>query len=158
MQQAIMSQTNRPMPGHLMIVALLANPMLTQSDIAETCKVSLSTVKRVASMLKSASEDNGIELNAYKMLLREQVPADCRVKTLRKAIDKADSNPFAALKAVEYADNMLGLSPKQQQTQPDSDNTRPMFVLPAGTSISVTVNTPDQAIDVTPGGDEDHNI
>jgi hypothetical protein len=138
------------MPGHLMIVALLANPMLTQSDIAETCKVSLSTVKRVASMLKSASEDNGLELNAYKALLREQVPVDCRVGTLRKAIDKADSNPFAALKAVEYADSMLGLAPKQQITQQDTDNTRPMFVLPAGTQISVSMTTPQAAIDITP--------
>jgi hypothetical protein len=150
MQQAIMSQTSRPMPGHLMIVAMLANPMYTQADIAEALKVSVSTVKRVAGMLKSASEDNGQELSAYKMLMRDKVPADCRVKTLRKAIDKADSNPFAALKAVEYADSILGLSPKQQQTQDVSDNTRPMFVLPPGTSISVNVTTPQAAIDITP--------
>ena len=142
------------MPGHMLIVSLLGNPMMTQADIAATLGVSPATVSKVASMLRKASEDNSIELNSYKTLLRDKLPADIRVGTLRKAVDKADSNPFAALKAVEYADSILGLSPKTQQLEPISDNTRPMFVLPAGTQISVSVTTPRAEIDVTPEGDQ----
>jgi hypothetical protein len=143
-----MRNLQRPMPGHMLIVALLGNPMLTHTDIASQLGVSTSTVARVSSTLAKLSQDNAIELNSYKMLVRDKLPADIRVGTLRKAVDKADSNPFAALKAVEYADSILGLGPKQQQTEQVADNTRPMFMLPAGTSISVSITTPDSAIDI----------
>jgi hypothetical protein len=132
-----------------MIATLLANPSLTQDDVAKAAGVCRNTVAKVYKQIKRASESSGIELEAYKMLLRERVPVDKRVNTLRTAIDKADTNPFAALKAVEYADNMLGLSPKQQDTQQLAES-RPMFMLPAGTKISVNLVTPDDAVDITP--------
>jgi hypothetical protein len=81
------------------------------------------------------------------------MPPEIRVSALRNAVDKADSNPFAALKAVEYTDSVLGLSPKQQQPNEIADNTRPMFILPGGTSISVSITTPIDAVDITPESD-----
>jgi hypothetical protein len=137
-------------PQHLIIANLLANPALSNTEIAEMLDISHDTVYRVKKMLSQATEDQGIELEAYKMLLRDKMPPEIRVSALRNAVDKADSNPFAALKAVEYTDAVLGLSPKSQQPQEIADNTRPMFILPSGTSIQVSITTPADAVDITP--------
>jgi hypothetical protein len=149
-----MQMDTKVQQGDLLIASMLADPSLSQHEIAQALGISRSKVATVSQSLNKAIENAGsttaLELEAYRMSLRKQVTVEKRVGVIDKAISKASSNPFAALKAVEYADNILGLSPKQQQSQDVSDNTRPMFVLPAGTSISVTVNTPQQAIDITP--------
>jgi hypothetical protein len=149
----LMGSTRAAQPGHLLIASLLSNPLLTQAKVAELAGVSTKTVGSVASMLREASSDKGIEIEAYRMLLREHVPVKDRVSALQNIVSKSDSNPFAALKGIEYVDNALGIAPKQQIDQQVSDNTRPMFVLPPGTTISVT--TPQQAIDITPEYPED---
>ena len=146
-----MPTTRSVLPQHLMIAALLANPTLTHQAIADTMGVCKTTVDRVSQMLRKASESGLMEIESYKMLLRERVPVDLRVDALRQAVDKSDTNPFAALKAIEYADSILGLGPKQQVAEVQ-DTSRPMFVLPAGTHISVSIDTPD-VTDITPDAD-----
>jgi hypothetical protein len=147
----LMGSTKAAQPGHLLIASLLSNPLLTQAKVAELAGVSTKTVGSVASMLREASSDKGIEIEAYRMLLREQVPVRDRVEALADIV-AAKNNPFARLKGIEYVDNALGIAPKQQIDQQVSDNTRPMFCLPPGTVISVQV--PDSCIDISPVDDD----
>ena len=104
----------------------------------------------------SAQLAKDAELEGYKGLIRKQVPSADRVGVLAKAVKKADSNPFAALKAVEYADRVLGLAPEQQQpVNNEQDKARPLFSLPANTSVQVSITTGPAAIDVTPSSNDD---
>jgi hypothetical protein len=144
-----MPTTKSVMPQHLLIAALLANPMLKHDDIAKSTGVCKSVVDKVSQQLKAAVSRSDVALEAYKMLAREQVPVTSRVAALKTIVEKADSNPFAALKGIEYVDNLEGFNPKQQETQQLAES-RPMFMLPAGTKIAINLTTPDDTVDITP--------
>ena len=147
-----MGTTKSAEPSHLIIASMLANPAITQQQIADTLGVCISTVSKVKRILANAVEDRGIAKNAYRMLLNEHVPVSDRVGVIKTAVTRAKTNPFAALKAVEYADMIDGVHPKLEQQQEIQDNTRPMFTLPPGTKVQMSITTPD-IIEV--GQDED---
>jgi transposase len=98
----------------LAVATLMGNPALSQQDIAKTLNISRSTVTRAIAKIKAEAKPE-LELMEYRGLIRKQVPAKIRVEAIEKIVKKAESNPFAAMRAVEYADQVLGLGPKQQQ-------------------------------------------
>lgn len=147
-------------PTHLAIANLLGNPTLTHQQIGQITGVSRRTVTRVSIKVKQAGGAN-IELEDYRGLIRKQVPAKTRVDSIQKIVKKADSNPFAAMRAIEYADQVLGLAPKQQQ-QGGTDGPQPpaLFALPPGTRVAMVLPEPNrrqvgdgnQAINITVDG------
>jgi len=137
-----MGTTASAEPQHLVIATLLANPALTAKDIAKTLNISTGTVNRVKSRLMESlakNENGAIELEQYRMQLREQVPATKRVRTIQKAMEMVKTNPFVALRAVDMVDDRLGLTPKTIQQNDIEDNKRPMFVLPESANVQVNI-------------------
>jgi DNA-binding transcriptional MocR family regulator len=136
----------------LAVATLMGNPALSQQDIAKTLNISRSTVARAIAKIKAEAKPE-LELMEYRGLIRKQVPAKIRVEAIEKIVKKADSNPFAALRAVEYADQVLGLAPKQQQSDPGCGPQPPaLFTLPANTRVSMLISSgPDRR---QTGGDQ----
>ena len=143
-------------PMLISVANLLSNPALTYDDIARICKCSHATVARRAKQIRDSIVNQfGVspELEQYKRCIRKRLPASKRVGVMEVAVKKAGSNPFAALKAVEYADKVLGMLPQAQDAQQDN-RLQPMFALPAGSEIQVSITVGQDAIDVTPEGDK----
>jgi hypothetical protein len=142
------------------ITHLLGNPALTHDDIARTVGCSTKTVQRVAREIKPDVDEALSKLEEYQTLFNKHLPIENRVELYTQIANKADSNPFAAMKALERADDIDGiLTAKDEVRRPsqESGETRPMFILPAGTRISVSVKTIEdekpKEIDVTPKAD-----
>lgn len=54
---------------------------------------------------------------------------------------KADSNPFAAMRALERADELDGiLTAKDQAREQESSPLRPMFILPDSARVQVNID------------------
>ena len=83
-----------------------------------------------------------------------------RVEFVAQIARKADSNPFAAMKALQKVDDLNGiLTSKDELKKPQepSGECRPMFILPPGTHVQVNVqkneihkSTDAATIDVIP--------
>ena len=122
------------------IAKLLGNPNLKKCQIQAMLGVSSATIAATELKLRSVElPECQRELEQYRTLIRKQMPDTDRVGALRKVMGKADSNPFAALRAVEYADKALGLVENKQNEQ-DTPETRPMFNLPSGCNVTVNLN------------------
>ncbi len=120
----------------LKIARLLADPDLTQEQIAIMANTSRTTVKTVARKLREYEPGVDRELESYRRLLRKRVPDNRAVGAISEVMD-AKQNPFARMRAVEYRDRILGLvAPAAEAvvTQP-----APLFSLPNTTSITVNV-------------------
>jgi hypothetical protein len=141
------------------IIACMASGM-NHTEIAKTVGCSTKTVQRTVNSLEPETREFTDGLAEYQRLFREQLPIPKRVEIYHKIAQKAESNPFAAMRALERIDDLDGiLTAKDETRRPtqDSGETRPMFVLPAGTRISVSVKTIEdekpKEIDVTPKAD-----
>ena len=159
-----MSRT-KPHKQRTQIINLLGNPNLTHAQIAETVGVSTKTVQRTSRDIKLDVEEVQKKLAEYQVLLRDCLPIPERVELVAKIAQKADSNPFAAMKALQRVDDLDGiLTPKDELKRPQEapEEHRPMFILPPSTSVQVNVreneipgSTEIKAIDVTPEPAED---
>jgi hypothetical protein len=100
-------------------------------------------VQRVAKEIEPDVDVALSKLEEYQTLLDKHLPITQRVELITKIARKADSNPFAAMRALERADDLDGIiRARDESRRPSQDvgETRPMFLLPAGTHISVSVN------------------
>ena len=152
MKKEISQKMNRI---YIMIACLLANPMLTASQIAELSKVSVATVNRVNQQLKKALDKNEVAISAYQMLLQTEVPAETRAERLKTLVNHADRDA-TSLQAIQYVDTVCRLTPQTQQTKQDPDVNKPMFNLPNATSVVVNISNKEdksRAIDITPEPD-----
>jgi hypothetical protein len=143
------------------IIACLASGM-NHTEIARTVGCSTKTVQRTVNSLEPETREFTDGLAEYQRLFRDQLPIPKRVEIYNKIAQKAESNPFAAMRALERIDDLEGiLTAKDEARRPtqDSGETRPMFILPAGTHINVTVNPIEsekpEEIDVTPKGNSE---
>ena len=127
-------------PAHLAIANLLGNPHLTQDQIAQITGTSAPTVQRVARKIRDLSPETR-ELSAYRTLIRKRIPALKRVEAVEKVLEKVDSNPFAAMRAVEYVDGVLGLAPKQQSTAEAAVQQGPTIIFPVGSQIDIGIRS-----------------
>jgi hypothetical protein len=141
------------------ITHLPGNTALTHGDIAKTVGCSTKTVQRIARDTKPDVDEALSKLEEYQTLLNKHLPITQRVELITKIAQKAESNPFAAMRALERIDDLDGiLTAKDEVRRPtrDSGETRPMFILPAGTHISLTVNPIEskkpKEFDFTPKG------
>jgi transcriptional antiterminator len=133
---------------HLLIASMLSNPALTSQNIADTLNISKSTVDKVRQTINKTlakKDSTAIAVEQYRMLLQKQAPLTKRVEVLSKAMDMVDTNPFVAIRAVEYSDGIDGIAPKQQQIEQLERETRPMFVLPGDAKVQVNITNNYQA-------------
>jgi hypothetical protein len=104
---------------------------------------------------KARSGGGGREVGEYQASLKKHLPISERVSVLEKVAQKVDSNPFAALKAVQRADQLddivtLAERGREQKQTPEH---RPIFTLPPGIHVRVSIDTCQAhrlEIDVTP--------
>jgi len=148
-QQAVQNVTGKRVRStYLSIVSLLANPVLTQQQIAEMVGVSRQTVARAAKQLKLelGSDQKGLE--AYKRAIAAKVPIEARVDRLSELINQ-NKDMKTALQALTRADHLLGIvteaeRPPRYQEPPAQ---QPAFVLPAGSQVSMLISTPPTTTD-----------
>jgi len=132
---------------HMMIAKLMADPSLTQHQIAKTLGISRSTVARASQQIHAMEEQAGISdsdsiLKAYQQKMLECVTISDRVQAVADVVKHGKRNPFARLRGVEYADKIGGYVAPERQSQEDS---RPMFVI-----NNAQINFGDAAHDVVP--------
>ena len=144
------------------IINLLGNPNLTRAQIAKAVGVSTKTVQRTAKEIKPDVEEAEQKLAEYQILLQEKLPIQDRVDLYDQIARKAGTNPFAAMKAIQRADDLDGiLTAKDALKQPHEETRehRPMFNLPSGTNVIVNItkraDPEPEYIDVTPETSED---
>jgi transposase-like protein len=124
----------------LTITALLANPGLTQTQVADIVGCSRSTVNKIRRSLDEAIQQQGTAVAAYQSLLREHLPPDSRARRLAHLAEAADRDA-TSLQAIQYVDSCLRLTPQTQPTQQDNSVDQPMFVLPSATHVTVNVQS-----------------
>jgi hypothetical protein len=125
-------------PRQLRIAQLLANPDLTQTQVAIITNTSRTTVKAVARKLKDYDPKVNYDVEHYKTLVRKTAPDAVAVKVISEVMG-ARNNPFARLRAVEYRDTILGLHPSARADSRPATEPQPMFVLPSTTSVTINV-------------------
>jgi transposase len=122
------------------ITHLLANPGLSHQQIATAVGVSTKTVQRVAKEIKPDVAEVDAKLTEYQTLLRKRLPIKDRVELYDKIARKADSNPFAAMRALERADELDGIiTAKDQAREQESAPQQAMFVLPGDAKIQLNI-------------------
>jgi biotin operon repressor len=142
----------------LLIAKALGDSSLTQRQIAKQYGVSEVTVWKVAKKIRESSPTVEEELGEYRKLLRERVPLSRRVECIQAIVDpkRAQTNPFAVVRAIEYADSVGGLAPKQQLPADTDQKPIALFMLPTESKVSISVESRtntggiDSAINITP--------
>lgn len=130
------------------IAAALASNKIPQRQIAKIHGVARGTVQRLQKRLAEA--DNIDQLKAtYKMLLLERLPVADRADIVSKVARKGNSNPFAALRALEYADTVQGIAAKQSIDPGSVQQPPALFSLPSGSDISIRIKPTQPVIDVS---------
>jgi hypothetical protein len=132
-------------PLQMAIATLLGNPHLSHEQIAKICNCSGATVSRHAKQIRQLI-DPQVDVKKitaqYRMQLQEQMPIAMRVATIKAAAEKVDTNPFVALRAIDMADTRDGLL-QSESNQQDSQDKRPMFVLPGNANVQVNIYNND---------------
>lgn len=155
-----MSNKTKPQKQRTQITHLLGNPSLTHQQIASAVGVSTKTVQRVAQEIRPDMEQVEAQLAEYQSQLRERLPIKDRVALYETIARRAESNPFAAMRALERADELDGILTAKDEIRrpaPSGRDHSPMFILPEGTRVQVNVDLRTHAkkeIDVTPHPDD----
>ena len=121
------------------ITHLLGNPDLTHEQIAGLVGCSTKTIQRTAREIEPDLAEVETKLAEYQRLLRKRLPIQERVELYEKIARKAESNPFAALRALERADALDGiLTARDEIRKPFTSEVdhRPLFSLPPGTHVN----------------------
>jgi hypothetical protein len=124
------------------ITHLLANPGLTHEEIAKAIGCSTKTMQRVSKEIRPDVQEAEAKLAEYQTLLSKRLLIRDRVELYTKIAKEADSNPFAAMRALERADELDGiLTAKDQIKRPSQgpQEYRPMFQFSSDTKIQVNI-------------------
>jgi hypothetical protein len=123
-------------------VATLLTAGFTLQEIANKLQVSRPTIYNDSKAIAPALDFSQDILTRLRMSLQTDAPVAARTQTIKKALGKVDSNPFAALKAVQmanYIDGVDQILTPQQIKQADPDQHRPMFAIQDGATVTVNV-------------------
>lgn len=124
------------------IVHFLGRPGMTQEQIAHVLGCDRKTVGIVARIVRQIPAELNLELEDYRRQLRTRLPNKTCVDAISTIVGKVNTNPWAAMRGIEYRDSMLGLHPKARD---DGDQgprePAPMFNLPPGSKVQVNILT-----------------
>jgi len=131
------------------ITALLATGASVR-DIAQTAGCSLSMVAKVKGEISLNDEEQRELLNSYRRTLLDKIPPEQRAERYAQLINQ-DSQLMVSLKALERIDHIqFGQLTKEEP--PKTEERQPMFHLPPGSAVKITVDAP--AINITPDQDQ----
>src|SRR5690349_14002167 len=131
--------TKHTQKRHVQITTLLNNSgHLTDKKIAEIVGCSTKTVERVRKKNQPALEEIKDKLEQYRACLNEHLPVEYRAMRL-KELASQNSQLMVALRAIERADIVDGLGRPTEADEPVEH--RPMFNLPPGTKVALTIET-----------------
>jgi hypothetical protein len=132
---------------------LLGEGKLTQGEIGKMVGLSRESVCKLHNSLKStSSEDLDARLQHYRAEIERNLPSNRKAEVLEQVVSRVEKNPFAALKAIQYADQIQGYV-RASDMDARAPIAQPLFSLPAGAIIRVDTggqNPAPEAIDVTP--------
>jgi hypothetical protein len=134
----------------VVIAAMLMVPKLNYDEIAVRVGCRKRDVERVHQLLRGQLSP---AMKAhYQLMVESRAPADQRAASLKGIITGYKRNPHAALRAIQYADEIVGVAPNRE----GKENQAPggLFELPPGTRVQVAVATPP----VLEKGEEKVNI
>lgn len=132
-----MSRRQKP---RLLITQLLTEGQMTHEEIAQVTKCSAKTVQRVQQELKQETEGCEEKIQEYRRQINKRLPIERRVKRYVE-IANAESNPFAAIRALERIDDLDGVVlDKKQKGEPEENH--PMFILLPGSKVMIGIKTP----------------
>lgn len=116
---------------------------MQQGEIAEALGISTRTVMRAVQRIKPDLELVDKKLSEVQRQLKSQMPIRERVEELVRVAKKSPLD-FARIGSIKYLNELDGIHPqlereklKRGQEQPQ---TAPMFMLPAGAQVNVTIN------------------
>lgn len=118
-----------------------ANPSLTQSEIAVMVKRSTKTIQRILQKNKTVIAETDELLSLQNSLRVLQSMEDAALNYVELAT--SDKNGAVRLGAQQRIDELRGIVTEKDRMRAKShDNAQPgpMFVLPPGAAVSVTVN------------------
>jgi len=132
------------------VIAMFADATnaLTIQDAAKILGVSAKTIERDLKALRPDMKEAEDKLEEYQRRFKERLPLEDRVR-LYEEIARQDANLFARFKALQRIDAIDGIIPdidrlKFDRRQQEGAERVPMFQLPEGARISVTVNQIEQ--------------
>jgi hypothetical protein len=132
----------RQLPIRNQVVAMLSTPGITHNDIAKVLHCSTRTIKRIAREVRP----DIAEADSKLVLLQREVN---RVITVQQRAQKyADlatdaKNEAVSLGALQRIDDLDGIVTEKERIRAKRDErpaNQPMFQLPAGTAVHVTIN------------------
>jgi hypothetical protein len=142
-----------------------SEPSMTCKDIASVVGCNPQTVSKINRHIRATSkaDDLDVRLEIYRHKIEKRLPSQFKADKLRSVVDRVDNNPFAALKAIQYADQIQGYV-RASDMDARAPIAQPLFSLPAGSTIHIEAgrqvcdaagpNTPsqipDNVIDITP--------
>jgi hypothetical protein len=122
-------------------VAVLLSQGLTPKQIAAKLNVHICTIYKDTREIAPALDHSQEIINGLRMSLKKEAPPQTRVGVIKKTMQKVDSNPFAALRAVEMANYIDGvdrlLAPAAQQ--PQEIENAPMFQIASGAQVTLNL-------------------
>ncbi len=124
----------------------------TVQDAARILGVSAKTIERDLKAVRADVTEAGDKLQAYQRLFQKRLPIDERVR-LYEEIARQDGNLFARFKALQRVDAIDGIITDGErlkvERQREERPATPMFILPPGTSVNVTVHQQHEARNIT---------
>ena len=142
------------------VAALVGSGKLTQEQIAQSLGVTRATIARDVAEIAPALLTAKTVLQRMQGEIEKLLPAEQRVQEYVNSLEqaKASNQPSAGLQILARLDAIDGLVTDVERLRTKAVEPQaivPMFSLPAGASISVTVTSERPAIDVTPSKDVD---
>jgi len=133
----------------------------TVQDAAKILGVSAKTIERDLKAVRADMTEAEDKLEEYQRCLKERLPIEERVR-LYEQIARQDGNLFARYKALQRVDAIDGIVTEGErlriQRQREEREPQPMFILPEGAYVAVTVNENHTTIGRDGGGAQDQTV
>ena len=138
------------------VAALLANGM-TQTDIAKELGVDRSVIVADVAEIRPSVDQARTILQRMQARIAEILPPETRVDRYAEMLDLArdTKQPSAGVQILARLDSLDGVitdTDRMRSKANDPAPVVPMFALPAGSMVSVTVTTPQHIEDAAQGG------
>lgn len=130
-----------------------ADPTLTHTQLAAMVNRSTKTIQRIMKANAPTLDEIDSKLRAVQTAIKERLPVEKRVEILASIAESSELD-FARISTVKYVNELDGIHPQLERDKVksthDAPTTQPMFMLPPGSTVNVTVSTPrdERVIDV----------
>jgi hypothetical protein len=141
------------------LIAMFADPTNapTIQDAAKMLGVSAKTIGGDLKAVQADMAEAEDKLQEYQRRFKERLPIDERVR-LYEEIARQDGNLFARFKALQRVDAIDGIVTEGERLRIPRDREprepAPMFILPEGAHVQVTINQQNNVLQAPPEATE----